>query len=44
MNMPSDKRTNNNSPNLDLLPANIDLVGAELELVNLKEREYRIRY
>ena len=32
-----------NSPNLDLLPANIDLVGAELELVNLKEREYRIR-
>ena len=34
---------NTNSPNLDLLPANIDLVGAELELVNLKEREYRIR-
>ena len=32
-----------NSPNLDLLPANIDLVGAELELVNLNEREYRIR-
>ena len=34
---------NTNSPNLDLLPANIDLVGAELELVNLNEREYRIR-
>ena len=32
-----------NSPNLDLLPANIDLVVAVLELVNLNEREYRIR-
>ncbi len=31
------------SPNLDILPANIDLVGAELELVNLKEREYILR-
>ena len=31
------------SPNLDLLPANIDLVGAELELVNVKEREYQMR-
>jgi chromosome partitioning protein len=31
------------SPNLDLLPAHIDLVGAELELVNLDEREYRMK-
>ena len=31
------------SPNLDLLPANIDLVGAELELVDLKDREYRMK-
>ena len=31
------------SPNLNLLPANIDLVGAELELVNLEEREYRMK-
>jgi len=30
------------SPNLALLPANIDLVGAEIELVNLEEREYRM--
>ncbi|MDC0249269.1 AAA family ATPase [Flavobacteriales bacterium] len=31
------------SPNLDLLPANIDLVGAELELISLEGREYRIK-
>ena len=31
------------SPNLYLLPANINLVGAELELVNIKERESQIR-
>jgi chromosome partitioning protein len=31
------------SPNLDLLPASIDLVAAELELVNLEEREYRMK-
>ena len=31
------------SPNLDLLPANIDLVAAELELVNLEEREYKMK-
>ncbi len=31
------------SPNLNLLPANIDLVGAELELVNLEEREYKLK-
>ena len=31
------------SPNLDLLPSHIDLVGAELEMINLPEREYLLR-
>lgn len=31
------------NPNLELLPANIDLVGAELELINLEGREYRMK-
>ncbi|MAW20813.1 MAG: chromosome partitioning protein ParA [Flavobacteriales bacterium] len=31
------------SPNLELIPTNIDLVGAELELINLKERESRMK-
>lgn len=31
------------NPNLDLLPAHIDLVGAELELINMHEREYLLR-
>ena len=31
------------SPNLYLLPANINLVGAELELVNIEEREYMLQ-
>ncbi|HHW93758.1 MAG TPA: ParA family protein [Clostridiaceae bacterium] len=30
-------------PRLDLLPANIDLVGAELELVNMHPREHQLR-
>lgn len=30
-------------PNLDLLPSSIDLVGAEIELINLERREYRLR-
>jgi len=28
-----------NSPNVDIVPSSIDLVGAEIELVNLKDRE-----
>ena len=32
------------SPNLSLLPAHIDLVGAELELVNEKDREYMMKH
>ena len=31
-----------NNPNLDLLPANIHLVGVEIDLVNSNEREYKI--
>lgn len=31
------------TPNLFLLPSNIDLVGAELELVNREKREYVLR-
>ena len=31
------------SPNLDLLPANIDLVGAELEPVNQENREFILK-
>ena len=34
---------NTSNPNLDLLPASIDLVGAELELINIKDREYQIK-
>jgi chromosome partitioning protein len=30
-------------PNLELLPSDIDLVGAEIELVGLERREYRLR-
>ena len=33
---------NTKSPNLDLLPSNINLVGAELELINLDKREFQI--
>ena len=32
-----------NSPNMFLLPASIDLVGAELELINKPSREYILR-
>ena len=32
-----------NSPNLDILPANIDLVAAELDLVDLKKREHKLK-
>ena len=31
------------TPNLDLLPAHIDLVGAEIEMINLEEREYKMQ-
>jgi chromosome partitioning protein len=31
------------TPNLDLLPAHIDLVGAEIEMINLENREYKMQ-
>ncbi|PJJ84188.1 ParA family protein [Mucilaginibacter auburnensis] len=31
------------TPNLDLLPAHIDLVGAEIEMINMDNREYQMR-
>lgn len=31
------------SPNLDILPAHIDLVGAEIEMINLPNREKKLR-
>ncbi|MVZ61753.1 ParA family protein [Sphingobacterium humi] len=31
------------TPNLDLLPAHIDLVGAEIEMINLEEREFKMK-
>lgn len=34
---------NTSTPNLDMIPAHIDLVGAELELINLPNREKMMR-
>jgi chromosome partitioning protein len=31
------------TPNLDLLPAHIDLVGAEIEMINLPDREHKMK-
>jgi chromosome partitioning protein len=31
------------NPNLDIIPAHIDLVGAEIELINMPNREYMMR-
>lgn len=33
-----------NSPNLDVLPSHIDLVGAELEMISLPNREHMLRF
>ncbi len=40
---PKDAILHTNSPNLDILPAHIDLVGAEIELINLPNREKMMR-
>lgn len=32
-----------NNPNLDIIPSHIDLVGAEIEMINLPNREYMLR-
>ncbi len=31
------------NPNLDLIPAHVDLVGAELEMINMPNREHRMK-
>jgi len=36
---PKDIILNTETPNLDLIPAHIDLVGAEIEIINLPDRE-----
>ena len=32
------------NPNLDILPAHIDLVGAEIEMINLPNREHMLKH
>ncbi|MDB5006137.1 MAG: chromosome partitioning protein ParA [Mucilaginibacter sp.] len=40
---PHDAIQKTDTPNLDLLPAHIDLVGAEIEMINLNDREYKMK-
>jgi len=40
---PKDAILHTESPNLDILPGHIDLVGAEIELINLPNREHMMR-
>lgn len=40
---PEEAILHTDSPNLDILPAHIDLVGAEIELINLPNREKMMR-
>lgn len=40
---PSEAIQRTDTPNLDLLPAHIDLVGAEIEMINLTNREYKMK-
>jgi len=40
---PHDAIQKTETPNLDLLPAHIDLVGAEIEMINLPDREYKMK-
>lgn len=41
---PKDVVLNTTTPNMDLLPAHIDLVGAEIEMINLPGREKKMRH
>lgn len=43
-NDPTDLIRKTNSPNLDVLPSHIDLVGAELEMISLPNREHMLRF
>ena len=40
---PAEAIQGTDTPNLDLLPAHIDLVGAEIEMINLTDREYKMK-
>jgi chromosome partitioning protein len=40
---PNDFIVKTANPNLDILPSHIDLVGAELEMINLTNREYKLK-
>lgn len=40
---PKDLILKTESPNLDILPSHIDLVGAELEMINLPNREHMLK-
>lgn len=40
---PAEAIKSTDTPNLDLLPAHIDLVGAEIEMINLNNREYKMK-
>jgi chromosome partitioning protein len=40
---PEDVILKTDNPNLDIIPAHIDLVGAELEMINMPNREYMLR-
>ncbi|WP_448702807.1 ParA family protein [Mucilaginibacter sp. AW1-3] len=40
---PRDAVQKTDTPNLFLLPAHIDLVGAEIEMINLENREYKMQ-
>lgn len=40
---PSELIIPTNNPNLDILPSHIDLVGAEIEMINLHNREYLLK-
>jgi chromosome partitioning protein len=39
----SDTIKHTKTPNLDVVPSHIDLIGAELEMINIERREYRLR-
>jgi chromosome partitioning protein len=40
---PSEAIINTDTPFLDLLPAHIDLVGAEIEMINMADREFKMK-
>jgi len=40
---PSEVILSTDNPNLDILPSHIDLVGAELEMINMPNREYLLK-